>query len=369
MPSPEPSWTPPHCPNPDCDFHVDPQGWRFKRAGFFTRVQPPHKIQRYVCSHCGRFFSSQTFSITYWLKRADLLVSLVHGEVGGSAHRQLARQHGVAHSTVQRHIERAGRHALLFHETLREKARALVQSEPALILDGLVSFAGGQYWPVEVTNLIGAESGYSHDFALTERRRSGSMTPHQKKRRAAYEARLGRPDPRGLEKDVRALLEACLPADSPIVLRSDEKTEYARVLGRLSEHRIVHETTHSKAPRIPQNPLQPVNRHHMFMRHSGANHKRETVAFSKRIQAVVWRQAIFQAWKNCVKWGSENEPGRTPAQKLGVLKRRLSVEETFSARIFPTRMALGRRLADRYWGRIRSRFLDRERGHGLAYAF
>jgi len=348
---------------------VDPKGWRFKRAGFFHRRQPPCMIQRYVCSHCGRCFSSQTFSATYYLKRPDLLVPLVHGEVGGSGHRQLARQHAVAHSTVQRQVERAGRHALLFQETFADRARSRIESEPALILDGLVAFAGGQYWPVEITHLIGAESRYSHDFTLTERRRSGTMTSRQKARRAAYEVRFGRPDPRGLEKDVRALLEACLPENTPIVLRTDEKTEYVRALRRLVRHPIGHETTHSKAPRIPRNPLQPINDHHMFLRHSGANHKRETVAFSKRIQAVDWRHAIFQVWKNFVKWASERAPGQTPAQRLGVVDRRLSVEEIFSRRIFPTRMALGRRLADRYWGRLRSRFLARERGHGLAYAF
>jgi hypothetical protein len=33
--------TPPHCPNPDCVFHLDSTGWRFKRAGFLPSKDPP----------------------------------------------------------------------------------------------------------------------------------------------------------------------------------------------------------------------------------------------------------------------------------------------------------------------------------------
>ena len=106
----------------------------------------------------------------------------------------MARQHGVAHATIQRHVERIGRHCLLLHETLREKARGKLSSEP-VIVDGLRSFAGGQYWVVEITNLVGVGSYYSHDFVVTERRRSGTMTKEQRPRRARYEKKLGRPDP------------------------------------------------------------------------------------------------------------------------------------------------------------------------------
>jgi hypothetical protein len=63
-------------------------------------------------------------------------------------------------------------------------------------MDGLGTFAGGQYWPLELTGLVGTRSYYSHDFVVTERRRAGTMTELQKKRRAAYEEKLGRPDPK-----------------------------------------------------------------------------------------------------------------------------------------------------------------------------
>ena len=83
--------------------------WRYKKKGFFARSQRPHRVQRYVCHHCGRNFSSQTFSTRYWLKRPRLLEPLFHRLVGGSCFRQISRELGVAHSTVQRQAERLGR--------------------------------------------------------------------------------------------------------------------------------------------------------------------------------------------------------------------------------------------------------------------
>jgi transposase-like protein len=343
-------------------------GWRFKRAGFFLRQRAPFRIQRYRCAHCLRSFSTQTFSTHYWLKRPDLLHTLFHGEVGGCAHRQLARQLAVAHSTLQRQLERLGRHCLLFHESLRSEARRHSTREP-LVLDGLGAFAGGQYWPVELTHLIGARSYYCHDFVATELRRSGRMTAAQRKRREQYERRLGRPGPRALKKDIRELLEAGLPEGPAVNLRSDEKREYVWALGRLRNHRIAHTTTPAKAPRTPHNPLFAINAHHMFVRHSGANHKRETVAFSKRIQAVIARHAVFQVWSNVTKQASERARDGTPAQRLGVLTHVLSVDEVLARRLFPNHFRLRARVQAYYWGRVRSRFVKNERVPNLKYAF
>jgi hypothetical protein len=277
---------------------------------------PPPPIQRYRCSHCQRAFSSQTFSPTYWLRRPDLLEPVFRAEVAGSGHRQIARQFGVVHATIQRLVERLGRHCLLLHETFRKRAQAKLGDEP-IVMDGLGTFAGGQYWPLELTGLVGTRSYYSHDFVVTERRRAGTMTELQKKRRAAYEEKLGRPDPKALTRDVLELLRTNLPAQGRIELRTDEKSEYRTALKRLQHPELEHQTTHSKAPRTAKNPLFAINAHHMFVRHSGANHKRETVAFSKRIQAVIHRHAIFQVWRNLVKAASERRPTKTPAQRLG----------------------------------------------------
>jgi transposase-like protein len=69
---------PPFCPNPDCNSHAHPSTWRYKKKGFFERKASPQRIQRYVCRSCGRNFSSQTFSPTYWLRRPELLRSIFY---------------------------------------------------------------------------------------------------------------------------------------------------------------------------------------------------------------------------------------------------------------------------------------------------
>ena len=355
-----PRFHPPHCPYPTCDFHVDSTGWRFKRAGWYERATRPFKVQRYRCASCKRSFSSQTFSLTFWLRRPDLLEAVFHAEVSCSGHRQVARQHGVSHTTIQRLAERLGRHCILIHEMYRRRAKEKLASEP-VVMDGLGSFAGGQYWPVEVTGLIGAKSYYSHDFTVTEMRRSGKMTHEQRKRRSEYEKKLGRPDPRALLEDAVDLLESNLPAEGRVELRTDDHKTYPRALRRLGNPHIQHETTSSKKPRTPRNPLFAINAHHMFLRHSGSNQKRETIAFSKRIQAVIYRHAVFQVWRNLVKAASERSPTKTPAQRLGITDKRWTVPELLAMRRFPTRRRLRKRVADYYFGRMWSRFSKGER--------
>ncbi len=71
-------WQPPHCPNSNCKYHNESAGgWIYRKHGFFTRLIRPHRIQRFTCLDCGRSFSSQTFSVTYWLKRPDILSALL----------------------------------------------------------------------------------------------------------------------------------------------------------------------------------------------------------------------------------------------------------------------------------------------------
>jgi hypothetical protein len=141
-----------------------------------------------------------------------------------------------------------------------------------------------------------------------------------------------------LTRDVQELLRTNLPTKGRVELRTDEKSEYRTALKRLQHPEIEHETTHSKAPRTAKNPLFAINAHHMFVRHSGANHKRETVAFSKRIQAVIHRHAIFQVWRNLVKAASERQPTKTPAQRLGITDAPWSVGRILEKRLFPHRI-------------------------------
>jgi transposase-like protein len=355
-------WLPPFCPNPSCDSHAAAGTWRYKKKGFHARLRGPRRVQRYVCRSCRRNFSSQTFSTTYWLKHPRLLAPLLHRLVGCSALRQIAREFALAHSSVQRQAERLGRHCLLFLEEHRPARPA----EP-LVLDGFRTFEHSQYWPFDLNLLLGV-SHYVYGFNDAELRRSGSLRPSQHARRTALEAAHGRPDPAATRRAVAELVGRVVPPGAAAAIESDLHTVYPRAFDRLTDRRIRHQTTSSKESRTPQNPLFPANLADLLLRHASANHKRETIAFSKRRQGALYRAAIWAVWRNFMKARSENRRDAPPAVALGLLPRRLLAREILAERRFPWRQQLGPWLERCYFARIPTRALARCRSHTLRYA-
>ena len=355
---------PPFCPNPECPCHHAPTACWYVRAGFHPRLAPPRRVQRYRCRHCRRHFSDQTFRTSYWLKRPALLEPVLHGLVSCSGFRQMGRAHGASPSTIAGHSARLGRHCLLFHE--RSRPRGPVR-EP-LVLDSFQSFEHSQYSPTLFHLLAGRDSHFVHGFTDTELRRSGRMSRRQKRRRARLEAEHGRPDPRSTEREVAALLAIVLPEPQALVLHSDEHADYPRALRRLAHLRVEHRTISSRAARTARNPLFALNLLDLLIRHSGANHKRETIAFSKRRQSAAERLAVLLVWRNHMKWFSERRRGSTPAMRAGVAARRLSVRDVLAERLFPSRVALPRRWQDYYWRRVATRRIPNGRRHACRYA-
>ena len=359
-------FVPPHCPNPACAFHaaVTPS-WRWVRAGFFHRDAPPHRIQRFQCRHCRRHFSEQTFHASYWLKQPGLLLPVAHRLLGCSGFRQIAREFGVSPQTVLELSARIGRHCQLVHEELRPKGEL---SEP-LALDSFRTFEHSQYHPTEFHLAVGQHSHYIYGFTDSELRRSGSMRPGQRRKRARLEARWGRPDPRSTEREVAALLAIVTAGSGQLVLHSDEHQDYPRALRRLRHLRCVeHHTVSSRAVRDVRNPLFAINLLDLLVRHSGANHKRETIAFSKRRQSAAARLWLLIAWRNYVKSFSERKRDATPAMRAGVCSRRWSLKALLNERRFASRVALPERWARYYWGLTPTRRIPRARAHTLRYA-
>src|SRR5690606_37812034 len=149
-------------------------------------------------------------------------------------------------------------------------------TEP-LCLDGFRSFEHSQYWPMDLNLLIGP-SLFVYGFNDTELRRSGTMRPAQRVKRALLERRFGRPDPEATRQRVEELPRRVIPPCGVVELRSDEHPDYPRAIRRLRDRTILHDRTSSRAARTTSNPLFPVNLSDMLMRHSSANHKRETLA-------------------------------------------------------------------------------------------
>jgi hypothetical protein len=196
------------------------------------------------------------------------------------------------------------------------------------------------------------------------------MTMQQKARRETLEQTFGRPDPKAIQKEIAELLRLVVPPGGSVEIRSDEHKAYPRALRMVSGLRVRrHQVTPSKHPRTSWNPLFPVNLLDLLIRHCCANHKRETIAFSKRRQAAAERMAILQVWRNFMKPFSEKRRDASPAERVGLLKGKLEVEELLKERLFPSMVKLPERLMVYYRRDVKTRQIPRGRRHRLRYAF
>jgi hypothetical protein len=127
------------------------------------------------------------------------------------------------------------------------------------------------------------------------------MSTRQQRRRGELEAEHGRAEPRALELDMLAALQLSAPRPQALIVLSDEHPAYPRALKQLPEHTITHHCTPSVQARTVNNPLFPVNRLDLLLRHNSANHKRETIAFSTRRQSAAERLAVLMVWRNHVR--------------------------------------------------------------------
>lgn len=366
---------PPHCPNPKCTFHQPRPDWRFVRHGHHRRQRDGRRVQDYRCKHCGRSFCAAAFSTAYWLKRPALLIPVATLITEGAGIRQAARALGVSPSTVARLVGRLGRHCLLLHRTLIHEAAI---DEP-LVIDGFESFEYSQFFPFHANLAVGARSWFLYHFTDSPLRRKGTMTRGQRRKRAHLEATVGRPNPKAVELGIASLLRPLLPrvATSPLRLHSDDHPAYRRALRRLRREglttpAITHHITSSKLRRTQSNPLFPVNLADLLLRHGSANHRRETIAFSKRRQAALERLAVFTVWRNYVKKRREKEPrpGETAAMSAGILPHPLTWRQTLKRRLFPARVPLPPAWRSYYEGQVKTLMLgQRQSAHRCRYAF
>ena len=356
---------PPFCPRRQCEQHTSGQVFRWVRYGWYTRAAAPHRVPRFRCEHCRHTFSAQSFSTTYWLRRPDVLLPLAHGVLACSGYRQLARERHCAPTTLMRQMRRLGRHALLLLERHRPRGPVV---EP-LVVDGFESFAYSQYQPCYLNLVVGAHSHYVYAFSHSPLRRKGRMTDGQRRRRARLEAEDGRPDPRAIELGTALALRLAVREPQALVVRSDEHAAYPRAFARLTGYTITHERTSSRAARTSANPLAPVNRADLQLRHNSANHKRETIAFSKRHQSVVERCAWLLAWLNLVKPYSERRGGGTPAMRLGLARVPRTLAGLLRERLFPGRIGLPPEYERYYRGEVPTPRIRNEQRHTLQLAY
>ena len=372
-------FVPPHCPWPGCPRHRpdNSRPFRFHRHGSYRVRGVPRP--RYVCLTCRRTFSRQSFAFTYYAKRPELLVPIAAALQSSAAHRQIARMLGCAPSTVTRASARLGRHALLLLASLL--AELGTPPEP-LVLDHFEAFELTQDLPVGVGTAVGHRSWFWYGIDPALHRRGGRVSPFQ---RARLARRKTREKKGGYTGSFGRMLDAIghfSEGNRPIVLHTDGHESYKTALARHRRRaRFVHVATPNPrrgpkgSPRTPEarrrdERMYASDQLHALIRHSCKHHTRETIAFSRRVNAMLERAFLTAAWRNLVKGRSERRRDpTTPAMTLGLTTEPWSWRRVLSRRLF-----LGRIAVPESWRMIYRREwitpeLGRNRRHDLRHAF
>lgn len=301
---------PPFCPNPGCAQHrrepSTPYTSFVSWGSYSTRAFG--EVPRFRCSSCGATFSSQTFSVDYWLKLPADYPDLVERLSSCSSLRALGRAKRLSVRSVQNRIGRAARQALALESTLSSSRRP----DEDLAADGFESFCVSQFYPNNIHLLVGKHSQFVYEADHVSLRRKGRMTKEQKKKREELDRRF-RPDPRGIEDSFRRIGTACLSVLSDegrpgLSLWTDEKRDYPRALASspcasalLEAGRLAHRTISSRAARTQDNPLFSVNYLDREIRKDLHEHVRETVCFGRSVNAQMERLTVYFFYHNYLK--------------------------------------------------------------------
>jgi hypothetical protein len=307
----------PYCPHRACTRHWLQSSERYsdyERWGSYS-TKAFGIVPRFRCLVCGHTFSTQTFSVDYFAKRSidysDLLVRLA----STSSLSAIGRAISASTDTVSNRVSRAARQALAFESRL-SRTRSLSEN---LAADGFESFCVSQYFPNNITILVGSDSQFVYAIDHVTLRRKGRMTDTQKERRAELELRF-KADPRGIERSFSRIASESLGvladrARPSLDLWTDEHRAYPRGIAAnacanaLQQiGRLKHWTISSRAARTPQNPLFPVNYLDRELRKDLHEHVRESVCFGRNVNRQMERLSLYLLYHNYVKshrtrWG------------------------------------------------------------------
>jgi transposase-like protein len=339
------AFRPPFCPWPDCPEHHRTRGkFRFHRHGYY-RSRRGARIPRFRCLRCGKTCSQKTFSLRYFLKRPELLLPVAAGLVAGSAHRQIARSVGCSPSTVTRLSARLGRHALLLMARALEELQGRL-SEP-ITFDHFETFEFAQDFPFGIGTPVGAESWFVYGIDPAPHARTGRRSAEQARR---LKRRPRRPRRGGYTGSTTRMLDSLLPLTASadcLQIVSDDRPQYRQAVDRHPAMGRIRLVQYRNPPRGPKGAPRPpearqrdramfaVDAWHALIRHSAAHHRRETLAFGRRLNALMERMCLMVVWRNFVKQRSERKPdATTPAMRVGLTDSRWDWRRVLSRRLF-----------------------------------
>ena len=323
-------FAPPHCPHSDCPSRDRPS-IRYRRKGFFHRHCDGRLVQRFLCLHCQRTFSIQSFRLDYRLKRPSLHLQFFRLLVSKVTLRQSARMLQCTRKSLELRLQRLGNHCKHFHTSALAHARASGDGIQGIFqLDELETFEHARKLaPLSVPVLIERKSLFVLCAEAVQLPCRGRLSASEQARKLEREAAFGKRRSGSREAVLRSfeILRAVTREDRAVHMQTDKKQSYATSLRRVFGSRFVHERISSKDPRDPRNPLFPINHTLAMMRDALSRLVRRSWAASKKKERLSLHAWVWIAYRNYVRGITNKARHITPAMVLGVVKRRWRIEE------------------------------------------
>jgi hypothetical protein len=289
------------------------------------------------------------------MRKPWLLLPVARWMTSGAALRPIGRAWNDEHperachpSTIPRIARRIGAQAILILEELHRLAPDL--TEP-VVLDHFESFVGPQENGLGLATPIGQDTGWVYGGRPAWHRQA----THASRREPRVATR-----PQEVERsvdEVLTLLFAKVPQGSTLHIVSDGDARYARAIRRHPRGRdVLHEVHVNPRSRLKGEPrdeatrerdraLRPNDNLHTLVRHLASDHRRETIAFCRRGEALMERAAALMVWHNLSKPVSIRKDDRhTPGMLRGVTSRPWRWAEILSKRRFVSRIGVDRTL-------------------------
>jgi hypothetical protein len=229
-------------------------------------------------------------------------------------------------------------------------------------LDHFETFEFSQDLPFGVATPVGSESWFVYGLDPAPHARTGHRSEIQQRRVRARPHRRAYGGYRGSTSRVVSMLLPLVPEGNRLDLVGDGHPAYDAVAGDHPRVRLYRFPNPKRGPKGSPRSAEAIARDramfpcdllHALLRHSVAHHRRETIAFGRRLNALLERLFLAAVWRNFVKRRSERRPEKvTPAMRVGLAQEPWTWRRVLSRRLFPERESLtpiARQLYRRAW--------------------
>jgi hypothetical protein len=351
------------CQNPNCPNHKaspDDHSWYRRNGAYHT--QAFDRVQRFICNDCGKTFSTQTFSLNYFLKKKTDFKAFARELNSTNSSCFSGRHTHLSADSVRIRCDRLGRNALYLHSAMIGKK----EFTESLCADGFESYTRSKYYPNNLNLLVGQDSEFIYYFTHSFSRRKGKVTPKQKER-MEYEYTNKSFDECKLDvqfTDIITFLDARQDTGQ-IILHTDEHKTYDYVIRQYNaslppgKAPINHIRTNSMEPRTAWNPLFAVNYVDFLLRKDCPMYRRKTVCFSRNPDNALLRDAIYMMLHNYFKpkriLSRANQIAEKHYSDLGLDDEKL---QSLKARVFTDRFFLSKITLPSFFDKVWKKMTD-----------